>query len=155
VTSVVVGNCGLTLAPCRAADRSALIGSFVRVEGMERSALEAGLTWGWESTAEYAAALDQRLGLNVAFLVGHCAVRQAVMGEDAVERAARPDEVAAMQALVRAGLDAGAVGFSTNGNNRHFREDGKPVASRLAEPDEIAALAGVLSERNAGVFQTT
>jgi N-acyl-D-amino-acid deacylase len=155
VTSVVVGNCGLTLAPCKAQDRDALIGSFVRVEGMERRALEAGLTWSWESTAEYAAALEQRLGLNVGFLVGHCAVRQAVMGEDAVERAATPDEVGAMQALVRAGLDAGALGFSTNQNERHFREDGRPVASRLATPDELTALAGVLSERNAGVLQTT
>ena len=65
------------------------------------------------------------------------------------------DEVAAMQALVRAGLDAGALGFSTNRNDRHFREDGKPVPSRLADPSEIAALAGVLGECNAGLFQTT
>ncbi len=155
VTSVVIGNCGLTLAPCQAADRDALVGSFVRVEGMSRAALQAGVPWAWETTAEYAAALERRLGLNVGFLVGHCAVRQAVMGEDAVERAARPDEIAAMQDLVRAGLDAGALGFSTNRNERHFREDGRPVASRLAAPEEITALASVLAERNAGVLQTT
>ena len=118
----------LLLAPCKAQDRDALIGSFVRVEGMERRALEAGLTWSWESTAEYAAALEQRLGLNVGFLVGHCAERQAVMGEDAVERAATPDVVAAMQALVRAGLDAGDLGFSTNQNERSFREDSRGAA---------------------------
>jgi N-acyl-D-amino-acid deacylase len=155
VTSVVVGNCGLTLAPCKAADRDAVIGSFVRVEGMARRALEAGFDWRWETTAEYAATLEQRIGLNVGFLVGHCAVRQAVMGEDSVERAATPDEVAAMQALVRQGVEAGALGFSTNRNERHFREDGKPVPPRLADPTEMAALAGVLSECNAGVFQTT
>ncbi len=155
VTSVIIGNCGLTLAPCKAADRDGVVGSFVRVEGMSRRALEAGFEWRWESMAEYAATLEQRLGLNVGFLVGHCAVRQAVMGEASVERAARPDEIVAMQALVHEALDAGALGFSTNQNARHFREDGRPVPSRLATPEEVAALAGVLSERNAGVLQTT
>jgi N-acyl-D-amino-acid deacylase len=155
VTSVIMGNCGLTLAPCKAADRDAVIGSFVRVEGMARPALEAGFDWRWESPAEYARVLGERLGLNAGFLVGHCAIRQAVMGEDSVERAATADEVARMQDLIREALDAGALGFSTNQNNRHFREDGKPVPPRLATPEEIEALASVLTERNAGLFQTT
>src|SRR5262245_26113257 len=97
VTSVVMGNCGLTLAPGRAADRDALIGSFVRVEGMPREALEAGLEWSWETPAEYAAALERRLGLNAGLLVGHCAVRQAVMGEDGVEREATADGTGGME----------------------------------------------------------
>ncbi|HEY7068241.1 MAG TPA: amidohydrolase family protein [Chloroflexota bacterium] len=155
VTSVIMGNCGLTLAPCKAADRDAVIGSFVRVEGMARPALEAGFDWRWETPAQYAQVLGQRLGLNAGFLVGHCAIRQAAMGEDSVERAATPAEIARMQDLIREALDAGALGFSTNQNNRHFREDGKPVPPRLATPEEIEALAGVLTERNAGIFQTT
>jgi len=153
VTSVVVGNCGLSLAPAKPEDRDAVIKSFVRVEAISRRVLEEGIQWKWTSTGEYLSALGTRLGVNAAALVGHIAVRHYVMGEDAVERQATPEEIAKMKELVRAGMEAGAVGFSTNQNPRHIREDKKPVASRLASDDELGSLLDVLGELNAGVVQ--
>jgi N-acyl-D-amino-acid deacylase len=153
VTSVVVGNCGLSLAPAKPEDREAVIKSFVRVEAINRRVLEEGVQWKWTSTEEYLDVLGTRLGINVAALVGHIAVRHYVMGEDAVEREATRDEIAAMQRLVRQGMEAGAVGFSTNQNPRHVREDKKPVASRLASKEELGALLDVLGEMNAGIVQ--
>jgi N-acyl-D-amino-acid deacylase len=153
VTSVVVGNCGLSLAPAKPEDREAVIKSFVRVEAISRRVLEEGFQWKWTSTGEYLDVLGTRLGINVAALIGHIAGRHYVMGEDAVERAATPEEIAHMQNLVRQGMEAGAVGFSTNQNPRHMREDKKPVASRLASDEELASLLDVLAEMNAGIVQ--
>lgn len=153
VTSVIVGNCGLSLAPARPEDRDAVIKSFVRVEAISRRVLEEGIQWKWESTGEYLEALGMRLGINAAALVGHIAVRHRVMGEDAVERAATTEEIAKMKELVREGMNAGAVGFSTNQNPRHIREDKKPVASRLAADQELGSLLDVLGEMNSGVVQ--
>ncbi len=153
VTSVVVGNCGLSLAPAKPEDRDAVVKSFVRVEAISRRVLEEGIQWRWTSTAEYLNALESSLGINAAALVGHIAVRHYVMGEDAVERAATPEEVAKMKQLVRQGMEAGAVGFSTNQNPRHVREDKKPVASRLASDEELGSLLDVLGEMNSGVVQ--
>ncbi len=153
VTSVIVGNCGLSLAPAKPEDRDAVIKSFVRVEAISRRVLEQGIDWKWTSTGEYLGALGTRLGINAAALVGHIAVRHYVMGEDAVERQATVDEVAKMKQLVRQGMEAGAVGFSTNQNPRHIREDRKPVASRLASDEELGTLLDVLGEMNSGVVQ--
>ena len=153
VTSVIVGNCGLSLAPAKPEDRDAVIKSFVRVEAISRRVLEEGFEWKWTSTGEYLSVLGSRLGINAAALVGHIAVRHYVMGEDAVERQATAEEVGKMKQLVRQGMEAGAVGFSTNQNPRHIREDRKPVASRLASDDELGSLLDVLGEMNAGVVQ--
>jgi len=153
VTSVVVGNCGLRLAPAKPEDRDAVIKSFVRVEAISRRVLEEGIQWKWKSTAEYLDALGTRLGINAAALIGHIAVRHNVMGEDAVERQATAEEIAKMKELVRQGMEAGAVGFSTNQNPRHIREDKKPVASRLAADKELGSLLDVLAEMNSGVVQ--
>lgn len=153
VTSVIVGNCGLSLAPANPEDRDAVIKSFVRVEAISRRVLEEGIQWKWQSTAEYLDALGARLGINAAALVGHIAVRHSVMGEDAVERQATAEEIAKMKELVRRGMEAGAVGFSTNQNPRHIREDKKPVASRLAADEELGCLLDVLAEMNSGVVQ--
>jgi N-acyl-D-amino-acid deacylase len=153
ITTVITGNCGLSLAPCRDDTRDALISTLGRVEAISREVLEAGIDWSWHSTAEYFDRLRCRLGVNVGALIGHCAVRHAVMGEDAVERPATDDEIRAMQQLVRDGMNAGAVGFSTNNTPRHMREDGKPVASRLADRRELDAIFGVLSDIGAGVIQ--
>jgi N-acyl-D-amino-acid deacylase len=154
VTSVITGNCGLTLAPVAPGGEDSLVKSFVRVEAMPRKALEAGVPWGWHSFGEYLAALEGRVGVNVGVQVGHIAVRHQAMGEEATERAATPAEIEQMQALVRDAMEAGAVGFSTNRNPRHMREDGKPVASRLADDAELFALCDVLGELNSGVIQT-
>jgi len=156
VTTVVMGNCGLTLAPCKPEGREALIGTFVRVEAMPRESLEAGIPWEWRTHGEFLDALERRsLGLNVATLIGHCAVRQYAMGEASVERAASDAEIAEMEALVRQGMAAGAFGFSTNSNQSHYREDGKPVASRFAGLGEIARLCRAVGESRRGLVQFT
>jgi len=151
-----MGNCGLTLAPCKPAGRDALIGTFVRVEDMPRATLQAGIPWEWTTHGEFLDALEKRpLGVNVATLIGHCAVRQFAMGEAAVEREANEEEIAEMETLVRQGMTAGAFGFSTNANQRHYREDGKPVASRFAALDEVARLCRVVGESQRGLVQFT
>ena len=156
VTTVVTGNCGLTLAPCKPENRDALIGTFVRVEAMPRASLEAGIPWLWTTHGEYLTALErQPLGLNVATLIGHCAVRQHAMGEACVEREADDGEITAMEALVRHGMAAGAFGFSTNSNQTHYREDGKPVPSRFSNLEEIARLCRVVGQSQRGLVQFT
>jgi N-acyl-D-amino-acid deacylase len=153
VTTLIPGNCGLSLAPCRPEDRDNIIGSFVRVEAMPSQVLRQAVKWEWTTFPEYLARLNQQLGINVAALVGHCALRQFVMGEESSERAATPDEIEQMKDILREGLRAGAIGFSTNQNRRHMREDGRPIASRLATDEEILELAGVLGELNRGSLQ--
>jgi N-acyl-D-aspartate/D-glutamate deacylase len=156
VTTVVFGNCGLTLTPCKPEGRDALIGNFVRVEGMPRDTLKAGIPWEWTTHGQYLDALGRKpLGLNVATLVGHCAVRQYAMGEASVEREANDSEISEMEELVRQGLAAGAFGFSTNSNQSHFREDGKPVPSRFASLHEIERLCRVVGENQRGAVQFT
>jgi N-acyl-D-aspartate/D-glutamate deacylase len=154
VTSVIMGNCGLTLAPTEEDGHAAIVKSFVRVEAIPKVVLEAGVPWGWRTFGEYLDRLDGRLGINVGGMVGHIAIRQAVMGEESVEREATADEVARMQEVVRESLEGGALGLSTNRNHRHMREDLKPVASRLATDEELYALCDVLSDLNAGVVET-
>src|SRR5687767_6183553 len=108
VSTVVMGNCGLTLAPCKPESRDALIGTFVRVEGMPRHALQAGIPWEWRTHGDLLDALSRRpLGLNIATLVGHCAVRQYAMGEASVEREATDAEISQMEELVGQGMAAG------------------------------------------------
>lgn len=153
ITTVIPGNCGLTLAPCRAQDRESILGSFVRVEAMPLQVLRQAVNWEWETFPEYLNRLDGRLGVNVAALVGHCALRQYVMGEEACERAAKPDEIERMKKILKESVLAGAIGFSTNQNPVHMRTDGKPIASRLATEEEIVDLANVLGELNRGSVQ--
>ena len=154
VTSAVMGNCGLTLAPVKEGDEDALVKSFVRVEAIPRFALEQGVRWGWHTFGDYLDKLEGKVGINVGGLVGHIAVRQYVMGEESVERQATAGEVQQMQRLVREAMEGGALGMSTNRNERHMREDGKPVPSRLADDKELFALCDVLGELNAGVIET-
>jgi N-acyl-D-aspartate/D-glutamate deacylase len=154
VTTVVMGNCGLTLAPVEPGGEDALVKSFVRVEAMPRPTLEQGVPWGWKSFGDYLDALEGKVGINVGGLVGHIAVRHRVMGEAGVEREATPAEIEQMRGLVREALQGGALGISTNRNERHFREDGKPVSSRVATDDELYALCDVLTEQNTGVIET-
>ena len=154
VTSVVMGNCGLSLAPVRPGIEDAIVKSFVRVEAIPRIALEQGVKWNWHSYGEYLDNFEGKVGINVGGLVGHIAVRHHAMGEEAVERKATGTEVQKMKGLVLDAMEGGALGMSTNRNDRHMREDGKPVSSRLADDDEFFALCDVLGERNAGVIET-
>ena len=153
VTSVITGNCGLSLMPCKPEDRPALVSSLSRVEAIPREVLESAVDWKWGSVGDYLDNLDKNLGVNVASHVGHCAVRQYVMGETPSERQATPEEIAAMQDVVRDAFRSGAIGFTTNQNPRHMRLDGRPVASRLATDEEVFALAGTVGEFNTGVIE--
>jgi len=153
-TSLVMGNCGITFAPCRPDHHDETLKNFIRVEAMSREVLEKGVPWGWETFGEYLDAVDrQPLGLNVACHIGHNAVRQYVMGTD-YARAAKPKEIRAMQAEVRTALRAGAIGLSLNQLPRHVREDGSPVPSAYAADDELFGLAEEMGRFGTGLIQT-
>ena len=158
VTSVVVGNCGFGVAPTRPAHRDLILRTLENVEGMSLDALRAGLgaDWPFESFGEFLGAIEERgAAIHVGALVGHTPVRTYVMGDEATEREARPDEIAAMQALVRGALRDGALGFATSKSPTHVGYAGRPVPSRAASRAEIDALAGCLGEVGHGVLQCT
>lgn len=144
VTCVVPGNCSLSLAPLKAADRPRVVGMFQQIEEMPPEAFTTAFEWTWEDFAGYRAAIEKALSINVAPLVGHSVIRLWVMGPAAQERAAAPDEIAAMQDLLRQCLEAGAVGLSTSFVD--IDENGRPVPSRFAQFEELDALAAVLGE---------
>lgn len=152
-TTVVTGNCSLALAPAHKEDREALAGVLSHVEAIPLEAIRTGVTWSWETIPEYLDALDRRLGVNVACLIGHSAVRRYVMGEDSQERQATDEEVAAMKAIVREGIEAGAVGVSFERNLRHFDWNGRLAPTNLASDDEILRVASVVDEVDLGVIQ--
>ena len=153
-TTVVMGNCGFTLAPCRPQDRDFIARMFARVEGMNLRALEIGVDWKWESFAEY---LDHisgiPIGINAATMVGHSSLRRYVMGEDSGKRQANADEVQEMKALVREAMQVGAFGFTTSLSPTHYDWDGSPVPSRLASHDEVIELSSALSEFHVGSLE--
>jgi N-acyl-D-aspartate/D-glutamate deacylase len=155
VTTVVMGNCGFTIAPCRPADRETLMRLLLFVEGMPIETLRAGIPWTWEDYPGYLDAVEKNgLGVNVVSFIGHSAIRVQVMGAAALERAATADERAAMVALVRQGMAAGAIGWSTSLSPTHFFGDtGHPAPSRLADRDELLALAGALRDLERGVIE--
>lgn len=154
VTSVMTGNCGVTLAPCNHGDSDTLATLFYQVEEVPLETLRTAVPWSWHSFADYLNGLEGRLGVNCAALVGHCAVRFAVMGAASVERAATDAEIETMRALVREAVRAGAIGFSTSQNKLHVGAGGVPIPSRWAHDDEIVALCDVLGEEGCGVIQT-
>ncbi len=153
ITTMVMGNCSFSVAPCRPKDHHSMLHTLERVEGMSLEALTAGVDWSWESFPEYMDRIDRKLGLNVATLMGHSAVRQYVIGDAASDRAATPEEIAAMQKIAREGLKAGAFGISFNFNKGHSGGDGRPVPSRLASFDEVLAMADTMKGSRAGIIQ--
>ena len=146
VTTVIGGNCGFTIAPLSddPADGEYLMRMLSRVEGMPLESLLEGVPWDWKSTAEFLDAVDPLLAINAGYKVGHSALRRVVMGEDAVQREATDAEVAAMADLLRAGLAAGAMGFSSTWSTTHNDADGRPVPSRHASRSELIDLCSVL-----------
>jgi N-acyl-D-aspartate/D-glutamate deacylase len=144
VTTVVPGNCSLSLAPLKAADRQRVVGMFQQIEEMPPAAFTEAFDWTWEDFAGYRAAIEMALSINVAPLVGHSVIRLWVMGAAAQERAATGAEIAGMQILLRECLDAGAVGMSTSFVD--IDENGRPVPSRFAQFEELDALCAVLGE---------
>jgi N-acyl-D-aspartate/D-glutamate deacylase len=153
VTTVLMGNCGLTLAPLRPEHRDTMLATFCCVEDIPVESLASLLRWEWETFAEYLDAIDVGLGLNVMPLVGHNPLRLCAMGQAAWERAATEDEVAEMQRLLRASLDAGAWGWSTTVSPTHAGPKGEPVPTRLADNAERVALGRTLGEYNRGVIE--
>jgi len=156
VTTIVTGNCGFTLAPCRPRDRLTLMRMLEYVEGMSLEAMEKGIRWEFESFAEYLDALDRRgLAVNVGAMVGHSAVRQYVMGDAAWERAATEEEIERMAHEVRIAMAVGAVGFSSTTNHNHVGAKGRPVPSRLATDEEMNQLAAAMGDSGRGVMEIT
>jgi N-acyl-D-aspartate/D-glutamate deacylase len=156
VTSVVIGNCGFTIAPCQPKDRDRILRNLTHVEGMSLDALRAGVDWSFESYPQYLASLEKKGTVpNVASFIGHSSVRTYVLGEEASSRTATREEVAQMKQIVLEGLRAGAVGFSTTTLEQHNGENGIPMPSRLADEHELTELTGALGEAGRGVFMLT
>jgi N-acyl-D-aspartate/D-glutamate deacylase len=156
VTSVVMGNCGFSIAPTRPEDRGVIARTLENVEGMSVEALTAGIDWSFETFPEYLDALDRTAKrLNVAAMIGHTALRIYVLGDEATERAATASEIERMRAVVGEAIDAGAIGFATSKSPTHSGDAGKPVPSRAAELEEITRIASVMGEKNRGTFQAT
>ena len=116
VTTIIGGNCGFTIAPLGEdpAHGDYLMRMLARVEGIPLEALQQGVPWSWQTTAEYFDAIDGNVAVNAGFKVGHSALRRVVMGDDSVRRACTDEELGEMKALLRGGLEAGAVGFSSS-----------------------------------------
>lgn len=140
VTTVIGGNCGFTIAPLTPQDGDYLMRMLARVEGMPLESLQHGVPWNWTSTAEYLDALDGTLLPNAGFMVGHSAIRRVVMHDEATTRHATPEEIDQMVALLRAGLQAGGMGFSSTWSPSHNDHTGKPVPSRAGSREELLAL---------------
>ena len=156
VTTIVMGNCGFTIAPCRPADRDLVMRNLTHVEGMSLAALREGIHWDFQSFPEYLDLLERRgVGPNVACFVGHSSVRTFVLGKDAPKRAAKAEEIEAMRAIVVDALKAGACGFSTTTSHQHNGENGIPMPSRLADDAEMQAMCGSLREVGRGVLMMT
>jgi N-acyl-D-aspartate/D-glutamate deacylase len=155
VTTVVMGNCGVGFAPVAPDRHDWLIGLMEGVEDIPGAALSAGMRWGWEQFPEYLDALDQRQWvIDVGTQVPHGAVRAYVMGErGARNEPATSDDIEAMAAIVRAGVQAGALGFSTSRTIAHRAIDGEPVPGTFAAEDELFGIGRVLGELGTGVFE--
>src|SRR5258708_3816657 len=138
VTTVIMGNCGFTIAPCRPADRDLVMRNLTHVEGMSLDALRTGTDWDFESFPQYLDMLERKgVGPNAAVFVGHSSVRTWVMREGATKRTATDDEIAQMRGIVREAMQAGAVGFSTTRSGQHNREARRPLPPRLADQKEF------------------
>ena len=156
VTTVVMGNCGFTLAPCRAEDRLTLMRMLTYVEGMPLEALTQGIRWEWETFAQYLDGIE-RIGpwTNVGCFIGHSAIRQYVMGDAAWEREATADEIAGMGRHVTEAMALGAVGLSSTTNKNHVGDRGRPVPSRLAHEDELTTLVRTMGASGRGILELT
>ena len=154
VTTVVMGNCGVGLAPCRPGEREWLADDLVTVEGIDKQVLAEGVRWEWETYPEYLDAAARRgSALNLAFLAPITPFRTYVIGADANERAATPEETKKIAALLDEAMRSGAWGITTTANRQHIGHGGKPLAARLASRDELAAYAGVLKQLRRGVME--
>ncbi len=154
VTSVVMGNCGFALAPCKPADREWYARCLTAVEDIPTEAMLAGIEWDWETFPEYLANVERLpKGLNYGMYIGHSALRMYAMGRRALDEAASEDDLRHMEHAVTEAIRAGALGFSTSRATTHVTPDDTPVASRIAEWTEIERLVGAMGALNCGIFQ--
>ena len=154
VTSVVMGNCGVGIAPCRPETREVAMKDLVNVEAIPFEVLEQGITWDWESFPQYMdAAARRKPALNLAFLAPLTPFRHYVMGEASMERAASPDELMSIKKLIGEAMDAGAFGFSSTLLNQHMGYAGRPLACRNASREELKAYCNALKERGKGAIE--
>ena len=155
VTSVLMGNCGVGVAPCRPQEKDIVSWDLVNVEAMPQDILLNGVAWDeWESFPQYMQAIGRRgTALNAGFLVPLSSFRYFVMGAEASEREAGDDELARMTTLFREAMQAGAYGYSLSLLNQHIGYQGKPLASRMATKRELCALGEVMKEMGKGVIE--
>jgi N-acyl-D-amino-acid deacylase len=154
ITTVVMGNCGFTLAPCADKDKQLVMRNLERAEDISADAMNVGIEWSWTTFREYLDTLERLpKGINYSGYLGHSALRTYVMGERAFDGAATEDDLRAMEAELRDAIQAGAMGFTTSRSVSHETPDRRPVASRMATWDEVRRLVGVMGDLNAGIFE--
>jgi N-acyl-D-aspartate/D-glutamate deacylase len=154
VTSVVMGNCGVGIAPCKPETREIAMKDLVNVEGIPFDVLSKGITWDWETFPEFMdAAAARSPSLNLAFIAPLTPFRHYVMGEASMDRAATPEETARIAALIGEAVDKGALGFSSTTLNQHMGFEGKPLACRNASREELAAYCQQLKKRGKGTIE--
>src|SRR5216117_8289 len=154
VTTVVMGNCGFTLAPCGRSERHLVVRNLERAEDIAAEAMDAGIDWTWTTFPEFLDRVETLpKGINYAGYIGHSALRTYVMGERAFEKESSEDDLRAMERELRDAIRAGAIGFTTSRSPSHETPDRRPVASRLATWEEVRRLVSVMGELNAGIFE--
>lgn len=156
VTTIVMGNCGVGVAPVKATTRDILLHDLVNVEAIPYEVMQAGIDWQWESYGQYLDAIDRRgLGVNVAGLVAFTPLRHYVMGEASFERQASTDEMATMRRLLREAMEQGAFGFSTTTIRNHIGHEGRPLACRNASLQELTELCHALRDVKRGAIEVS
>ena len=154
VTTVMMGNCGVGIAPCRPEVRKLLTEDLVTVEGIDNEVLTEGICWDWETFPQFMDAAAQRgSAINLAFLVPLAPLRTYVIGTEANARAATTEETQSIAMMLREAVTAGAWGFSTTASRQHIGRGGKPLSARLASRDELSAYCGVLKDLKRGVIE--
>ena len=154
VTTVIMGNCGVGVAPVKPATREILMQDLVNVEAIPYDVMKAGIDWQWESYGQYLDAIDRRgLGINVAGLVAFTPLRHYVMGEASFERPATDDEIRTMRRLLREAMEAGAFGFTTTTSRNHVGYQGRPLACRNASRDELIGVVRGLHDAGRGAIE--
>jgi N-acyl-D-amino-acid deacylase len=154
VTSVVAGNCGFSIAPCRPEHRALMVHTLEHVEDMSPATLEAGVPWDFETFPEYLDSVERRgTVINYSAYLGHTALRLWVMGDEGYEREATDDELLAMQGVLREAVEAGAAGFASSASPTHSGDGGRPVPSRIADTHELEVIMAGLTQAGRGVVE--
>jgi len=154
VTTVIMGNCGFALAPCRPEEREWFARCLTAVEDIPTESMLAGIDWTWETFPEYLATVDRLpKAINYGAYIGHSALRMYVMGKRALSETATDEDLTRMAGAVKEAIRAGAMGFSSSRATTHVTPDNTPVASRIADWAEVDRLVGAMAELGAGIFQ--